>query len=329
MKKILNKLFEHKRLSKEEARDILIRIAQKEFNEPQIAAFITVYLMREVSTEELSGFREALMELALSIDIEAADQAIDMCGTGGDGKNTFNISTLSSIVVAGAGYKVIKHGNYGVSSGCGSSNVLEALGYTFTTDRDILNKHVDQHNICFLHAPLFHPALGAVGGIRRNLGVKTFFNIMGPLVNPCSPRYQNVGVYNLQVARMYQYLLQGIDRTFNIVHALDGYDEISLTGAFKTLQRNSESILTPHDLGLPQVTADEIRGGDNVEEGKTVFLNILQGNGSEAQKSVIFANAGMAIHTMDTSLTLQEAVAKAKESLDSGAALTVLKNITQ
>ena len=226
MKEILNQLINQQPLSKGQASDIMIRMANEEFSDVEIAAFLTTYLMRPISVEELAGFRDALLELAFKISLNV-DQSIDLCGTGGDGKNTFNISTLSSFVVAGAGYKVVKHGNYGVSSVSGSSNVLEHLGYSFTNDENILNAQLDKTNICFLHAPLFHPAMKAVGPARRNLRVKTFFNLLGPLVNPASPSHQLVGVYDLHVSRLYQYFLQQLSRKYLIVHGLDGFDEVS------------------------------------------------------------------------------------------------------
>lgn len=328
MKQILNTLFDHKRLNKEQAREVLINISNNKYNAAQISAFVTVYLMREISVDELSGFREALLELAVPCQLEGSEEAIDLCGTGGDGKNTFNISTLSSLIVAGAGYKVIKHGNYGVSSACGSSNVLEALGYTFTDDTDVLNRQLQDHNICFLHAPKFHPAMATVGPIRRDLAVKTFFNLLGPLVNPASPRYQSVGVFSLQIARLYNYLLESIDREYNITYALAGYDEVSLTSDVKIIHKGTERILKPSDFNMPKIKAEDIHGGDTITEAKEIFLSILQGNGTEAQRNVVYTNAGLAIHTRNPKLTLHESIEKARESLDSGAALDVLQRIT-
>ncbi|HEY4336227.1 MAG TPA: anthranilate phosphoribosyltransferase, partial [Puia sp.] len=248
MKKILQYLFEHKSLSREQSRDVLTRIARGEFNDSELAAFITVYLMRSITIEELQGFRDALLELCIRVDLDG-QETIDIVGTGGDGKNTFNISTLSCFIVAGTGYKVAKHGNYGASTISGSSNVMEQLGYKHKNDPGQLRKEIDEAGICFLHAPLFHPALKAVGPIRKALGIRTFFNMLGPMVNPAFPKFQLVGVYNLEMARVYNYLLQQAEGQFTIIHSLDGYDEISLTGDTKVITQDGERIMTPEQLG--------------------------------------------------------------------------------
>ncbi len=327
MKKILNQLFEHEKLTKDQAKEVLINISKSVYNDTQVAAFISVYLMRGISVEELQGFREALLDLCIPIDIKGQD-AIDLCGTGGDGKNTFNISTLSSFVVAGAGYKVTKHGNYGVSSVCGSSNVLEHLGYKFTKEADILKKQLDESNICFLHAPLFHPALASVGPIRRQLGVKTFFNMLGPLVNPAQPNHQSVGVFNLKIARLYQYLHEDLDKKYSIIHALDGYDEISLTGKTKIINKNEEFLANPSYFGLPTYTAEDIFGGDTIESAANIFVNLLDGNGTLAQEDVVVANSAIAIQCFDKNKPISDCVAEAKESLKSGKAKAALVGIT-
>ena len=326
MKRILNKLFDHQSLDKSEASDILIRISKSEFNDAQIAAFISVYLMRNISLEELSGFREALLDLCVKVDIDGQD-AIDLCGTGGDGKNTFNISTLSSFVVAGAGYKVTKHGNYGVSSVCGSSNVLEHLGYNFTSDSDVLNRQLDASNICFLHAPLFHPALKSVGRIRRELGVKTFFNMLGPLVNPVQPKQQLVGVFNLQLARLYNYLHQELDKSYCIVHSIDGYDEVSLTGGVRLINSKEELLVNPSYFSKNQLTPDQIFGGDTIESAAEIFVSVLSGDGTSAQNAVIEANSALAIQCYDPSRSIEDCLLEAKESLESGKAKVALDNL--
>ena len=330
MKAILNRLIQHQQLSKEEARQMIINIADGQYNTSQIASFLTVYMMRSISLEELEGFRSALLELCIAIDLSEFD-TIDLCGTGGDGKDTFNISTLSSFVTAGAGVKVTKHGNYGVSSGCGSSNVLEALGIKFSNDQDFLKRCVDQAGICILHAPLFHPAMKNVAPVRRELGVKTFFNILGPLVNPAFPKNQLTGVFNLELARLYHYLFQKTDTNFTILYALDGYDEISLTGPTKAFSKNSEGILTPQDFGVLPLEASQIAGGDNVESSAKIFMNVIQNKGTQAQQEVVCANAGMAIATA-LDLSPIEGFEKAKESLLSGKAfeaLTQLQNLSK
>ena len=330
MKAILNRLIQHQQLSKEEARQMIINIADGQYNTSQIASFLTVYMMRSINLEELEGFRSALLELCIAIDLSEFD-TIDLCGTGGDGKDTFNISTLSSFVTAGAGVKVTKHGNYGVSSGCGSSNVLEALGIKFSNDQDFLKRCVDQAGICILHAPLFHPAMKNVAPVRRELGVKTFFNILGPLVNPAFPKNQLTGVFNLELARLYHYLFQKTDTNFTILYALDGYDEISLTGPTKAFSKNSEGILTPQDFGVLPLEASQIAGGDNVESSANIFMNVIQNKGTQAQQEVVCANAGMAIATA-LDLSPIDGFEKAKESLLSGKAfeaLTQLQNLSK
>lgn len=330
MKAILNRLIQHQQLSKEEARQMIINIADGQYNTSQIASFLTVYMMRSISLEELEGFRAALLELCIAIDLSEFD-TIDLCGTGGDGKDTFNISTLSSFVTAGAGIKVTKHGNYGVSSGCGSSNVLEALGIKFSNDQDFLKRCVDQAGICILHAPLFHPAMKNVAPVRRELGVKTFFNMLGPLVNPAFPKNQLTGVFNLELARLYHYLFQKTDTNFTILYALDGYDEISLTGPTKAFSKNSERVLSPKDFGVLPLEAIQIAGGDNVDSSAKIFMNVIQNKGTQAQQEVVCANAGMAIATA-LNLSPIEGFEKAKESLLSGKAfeaLTKLQNLSK
>mgnify|MGYP001469342072 FL=1 len=314
MKNILNTLFEQKRLSKAQSKEVLINIAQEKYNSAQIAAFITVFLMRPVSVDELSGFREALLELAVKVDLSDFN-TIDLCGTGGDGKNTFNISTLTSFVVAGTGNKVAKHGNYGVSSASGSSNMLEFLGYTFTNDEAVLKRQLDTANICFLHAPLFHPAMKVVAPIRRELGVKTFFNMLGPLVNPSAPQNQLVGVFNLEVARVYNYILQDSTVNYGVVHALDGYDEISLTGDFKLFTKEGEQQLSPEDLGQKTILQSDIFGGNSVKEAAKIFVDIINGKGTEQQQNVVLTNTAFALKIMDPTKSFETAFEQAKQSL--------------
>lgn len=327
MKPVLTKLTQNQVLSREEAKQVLISIARSEYNESQIAAFLTVYMMRSITVEELEGFRDALLELCIRIDLSAYDP-IDLCGTGGDGKDTFNISTLASFVTAGAGVKVAKHGNYGVSSKCGSSNVLEHLGVKFTSDKSILEKNIEESGICFLHAPLFHPALKNVGPIRKAIGMRTFFNMLGPMVNPTFPKKQMVGVFNLELARLYAYLYQQTDKNFVILHALDGYDEVSLTGDVKLFANKSERILRPTDLGLSRnLKATEIAGGDSIKASAKIFVDILKGDGTEAQNQVVCANAAMAVYCVYPEVSLADAFKIAKESLDSGRAYQSFKSL--
>ena len=326
MKKILQYLFEYKTLSREKAKEILVNMSRGQYNETEMSAFITVFLMRSITIEELQGFSDALLELCVKIDL-GAYQVMDIVGTGGDGKNTFNISTLSCFIVAGAGQKVAKHGNYGATSISGSSNVMEQLGYTFKNDSDRLKKELDTANICFLHAPLFHPALKIVGPIRKNLGVRTFFNMLGPMVNPASPDYQLVGVYNLEMARIYNYLLQQTGKTFTIIHSLDGYDEISLTSDTKVITNEGENVMTPEQLGKRMVTAEDIHGGNTVEEAAKIFKKIIKGEGSWAQNAVVLANAAMALKCTGNFKNYEDAYSAAVDSLESGKANQSLQTL--
>ncbi len=327
LKNTLNKLFDYQTLSHNEAREILINITKDVYNKSEIVAFLSVFMMRPVTVNELSGFRDALLELRNPVDLSDFN-TIDMCGTGGDGKNTFNISTLSSFVVAGAGYKVAKHGNYGVSSGCGSSNVMEAMGFRFTTDNELLKKQLDKAGICFLHAPLFNPAMKAVAPIRKELGVRTFFNMLGPLINPAEIDNQLVGVFNLELARLYNYILQSTDVNFTILHSVDGYDEISLTSAFKKISNSGEALLNPEDIGLPKLDATEIEGGETIAEAVNIFKNVLNGKGTDAQNSVVIANSALGIQCI-SGLSIEESVEKAKESIFSGNALNICKTLLE
>jgi anthranilate phosphoribosyltransferase len=328
MKKILNHLFEHKTFSREQSKNILMNIAQGQYNNSQMAAFMTAYCMRSITVDELEGFRDAMLELCLPIDLGTND-LIDLCGTGGDGKDTFNISTLASFVVAGAGYKVAKHGNYGVSSGCGSSNVMEFLGYRFTNDTDTLKRNADEANICFLHAPLFHPAMKTVAPIRKELGVKTFFNMLGPLVNPAKPSNQLVGVFNLELARVYAYLYQKSDANYTIVNALEGYDEVSLTCDFKTFSADGEKINSVEDLGFEKLDPSEIAGGETVSESAAIFSNVLKGDGTPAQNNVVLANAALAIRTINPEKTFADCFYEAEEALLSKKALFSFNKLIQ
>ena len=325
MKQVLTDLIEHRSLSRETAHQVLVDLTSGKVNLSQIAAFMTVYMMRSITVDELQGFRDAMLELCLPVRFD--QPVIDVCGTGGDSKNTFNISTLSSFVVAAAGQPVAKHGNYGVSSVSGSSNLLEYFGYKFTNDIDALKQSLDRANICFMHAPLFHPAMKNVAPIRKELGVKTFFNMLGPMVNPAFPERQMVGVFSLELARQYGYLYQNTNKQFVILHALDGYDEISLTGDFKYFSNRGERIAAPADLGLPRLTYADLKGGDTVEEAARVFMRVLEGNGTAAQHAVVTANAGMALYAANQAAGLPAALARASEALASGKALASFKKL--
>jgi anthranilate phosphoribosyltransferase len=326
MKKILNYLFEHKNLSREQAKEVLLNISKSMYSESEIAAFITVYLMRSITIEELQGFRDALLELCVPVNLQEHD-VMDIVGTGGDGKDTFNISTLSCFVVAGTGNKVAKHGNYGASSISGSSNVMEQIGYKFKNDVAVLKKEIETANICFLHAPLFHPALKVVGPVRKSLGVRTFFNMLGPMVNPAKPKYQLVGVYSLEMARIYNYLLQQNEGAFTIIHSLDGYDEISLTGDTKIITNAGERVMTAEQLGKCMVNPIDIQGGDTVEAAAKIFMDILKGKGTWAQNAVVLANSAMALQCIGKYKDYETCYQLAVESLESGKAHECLKKL--
>lgn len=325
MKDILNSLIQQQTLSEEEAKKALISITLGNCNRSQTTAFISCFLMRPITVEELKGFREAMLDLCVKIDIQDYD-TIDLCGTGGDGKDTFNISTLAAFVVAGAGQKVCKHGNKGVSSICGSSNVLQELGFKFKKEKDEILRDLEISGLTFLHAPLFHPAMKNVAPIRRELGIKTFFNMLGPLVNPARPRSQLIGVYNLQLARLYEYLLQSEDMNYCIVHSLDGYDEISLTSDFKCIENSGTKIYSPEIFDYAYLEPKELMGGKNTAESASIFLEILKGNGTEAQNRVVLANAAMGLSTAQN-LSIKDALLMAEESLSGGKALDCLNKL--
>jgi anthranilate phosphoribosyltransferase len=328
MKSILTRLFEGDSLNKEEAYQLLISISKEEINPCQIASLLTVYNIRPITVAELDGYRSCLLELMHAIDFDTYE-TVDLCGTGGDGKHTFNISTLASFIVAGAGYKVAKHGNYGVSSISGSSNVLEALGYKFTNNSDILKKQLEGAGICFMHAPLFHPALKSVGPVRRELGVKTFFNMLGPLVNPSQPRQQLAGVFNLELQELYKHLHIHLDKSYSIVYDLNGYDEISLTGNAKIISNSGTEILSPSHFNAYKISSEDISGGSSVEDSKNIFIRILENKGTEAQNNVVVSNAALAIRCFNPDMPITDAVLEAQESLFSGKALHKLKKLIE
>ena len=326
MKQILQYLFNHQTLSKAEAKAIMIEIAQNKFNETEVSAFITVFMMRSITLEEMQGFREALLDLAVKVDLGTHD-LVDIVGTGGDGKNTFNISTLASFIVAGTGQKVAKHGNYAASTISGASNVLETLGYRFKDNEAALKNDLEKGNFCYLHAPIFHTSLKSIAPMRRNLGLKTFFNILGPLINPAKPKYTMIGVANLEIARIYQYLLQKKNADFLLVNALDGYDEISLTSDTKIIDKNGEKIFSAEDLQFKNIDPETIFGGNSIDEAAHIFKNILEGNGTYEQNAVVLANAGMALKNTGKYGDYDNCLKMAKESLLEGKALNGFKKL--
>ncbi len=328
MKHTLNKLFAQEYLSHKEAYTILTEIGTGKYSDIEIAAFVTTFRMRSISPTELGGFRAALLDLCTKVDLQGRITA-DLCGTGGDGKDTFNISTLASFIVAGTGNLVAKHGNYGVSSGCGSSNVLEYLGYKFTNNIDTIRKSIDQAGITVLHAPLFHPAMKYAAPARRTLGIKTFFNMLGPMINPAFPTYKITGVYNLETQRLYGFLYQDTEEHFSIIHSLDGYDEVSLTSDFKLITSQSEDILSPSYFGFEKLKQEQLHGGQTVESGAKIFMTILKGEGNTAQNNAVVANAALALQCIDSSKAIDICVEQAQNSLLSGKALKAFERLIE
>ena len=324
MKNLLKDLYNHKIMSKEESKAALISLTDGSANSSQISSFLTVFLLRDITSEELDGFREAMIELSIDVDIDG-DELIDLCGTGGDGKDTFNISTISSFVVAGSGIKVAKHGNYGVSSSCGSSNIISHLGHEFSNDISSLKYSLDKSNICFLHAPLFHPSLKNISPVRIELGVKTFFNMLGPMVNPIQPKSQLVGVFNSNIFRLYSHIYSKTNKSYCIVHSIDGYDEVSLTGSFKLFSNNQDLMLEPKDLGFNVIDSVKLSGGKNIKESSKIFLDILKNKGTSEQVDAVLANSGLAIYCAKKLNSIKEGIEIARESLESGKAYNCLK----
>lgn len=319
MKHTLYKLFEHQYLSREEAREILQHIASGQYSNEQVASLITVFLMRSITVDELLGFREALLDMRIPVCMNDYNP-IDIVGTGGDGKNTFNISTCACFVVAAAGYHVVKHGNYGATSVSGASNVMEQHGVKFTTDESLLRRSIEETCIAYLHAPLFNPALKAVAPIRKSLAVRTFFNMLGPLVNPSLPTHQLLGVYNLPLLRLYDYTYQESKTQYTVVHSLDGYDEISLTSPFKVVNSRNEKVYTPEQLGFPRYQDGDLYGGETPEEAASIFDHVLNGTSTQAQKDVVIVNAAFAIQTLCPAKHIDDCIAEAREALESGKA---------
>lgn len=328
MREVLNHLFEQKTLTRQEAEKVLTNIAKGLYSESEIAAFLTVYLMRSITVDELSGFRDALLNLCIRVDLSEYDP-MDVCGTGGDGKETFNISTLTTFVIAGAGVRVAKHGNYGVTSACGSSNILEHFGYKFSTDQDKLRREIEQAGVCYLHAPLFNPAMKNVAPVRRALKIKTFFNMLGPMVNPSFPKKQLIGVYSLELARLYNYLYQQSSMNYIIVYSLDGYDEISLTSDFKYILNGVEQIVKPEEMNYVRVRQSDISGGKTVNEAAGLFMQVLKGEGTVIQNSVVTVNAQMALKCYYPSKSLEECREDAEDSLFNGKAYNTFMKLIQ
>ncbi|MBF6597537.1 MAG: anthranilate phosphoribosyltransferase [Fermentimonas sp.] len=328
MKDILYKLFDYQYLSRDEAKQVLFEIVKGDVPETQIASLITSFLMRSISVDEILGFRDALLEMRVTVDLSDYSP-LDIVGTGGDGKNTFNISTTSCFVVAGAGYNVVKHGNYGATSISGASNVIEQQGVKFSTDNDRFRKSLDKCHIAYLHAPLFSPALKAVAPVRKSLGVRNFFNVLGPLVNPVQPKYQMLGVYDLAMLRLYSYIYQEENRNFTIVHSMDGYDEVSLTSQFKVTSNNGEHLFMPEDLGFKTLSQNQLYGGDTPEEAASIFRNVINASATDAQMNVVIVNAALGIQTIEQQKSIEECIDIARDALYSKKALRVLQTFVE
>ena len=312
-------------LSEREAYVLMLDLASQKINEYQISILIGIFQTRHISLQELNGFKNALLELAIKIELHKP--CIDVCGTGGDKKNTFNISTLSAIILAAAGIPVAKHGNHGASSVSGSSDILKYFGHQFKSNPVELNFDLEKHNICFIHAPLFHPSLKNVAPIRKSLGMSTFFNLLGPLVNPANPKYRYIGTFNSKIARMYNYILQESNQEFTIVHSLDGYDEISLTNETKIYTNTKETLVSSKDFGFTKLQARDLYAGETLEEAAEIFVNVLQNSGTRAQQEVVIANTAMAMNCYLPHLSLNDCIAKSQEAVDSKKAFKLFKNI--
>jgi len=328
MKEILNYLFTGQKLSKEEARKVLYDLASGKYSEIEMASFLTVYNMRPVSTEELLGFREAMIELAIKFDVPV-DKVIDVCGTGGDEKQTFNISTLTAFVLAASGAKVVKHGNYAVSSLSGSSNIMEYYGYKFSNSVDKLLRELEKTGICYLHAPMFHPAMKNIAPVRKALKVKTFFNILGPMINPALPKSQLIGVFDAKTQELYANVYANLDVDYVIIHSLDGYDEISLTNKFRYITRSEEKIVDPEEIKLKKINPKELQAGKTLDDAAKIFLKIIKGEGTEAQSNVVIANAAFALKCYFPEKSFDECISIARETLLAGKAYIVFKKLME
>lgn len=328
MKETLEYLFEGNTLTRAEAKKSLLEVGQGKHSEVEFASFLTVFKMRPMASEELAGFRDAMTDLCLVTDLSAYN-GIDVVGTGGDGKNTFNISTLACFVLAGAGINVTKHGNYAVSSTSGSSNVLELLGYKFSNDLGKLKNDLDKSNFCFLHAPLFHPAMKHIAPVRRALRVYTFFNILGPMVNPSSPKHQVLGVNNLENFKHYKHVYESLDVNFAVVNSHDGYDEISLTDDAHISSNQKDYSVSPTDFGMKTIQPEKLYGGDSLEDAARIFVNILEGKGTTEQSNAVLANAALGINLVHPEKSLLECVEIARESLHSKKAFNKLKAVVE
>lgn len=328
MKQLLSKMLNHQELTRHEMRNILIGITEEKYPSEQIAALLTGLQMRGITVDELLGFRDGILATGVPAILDTP-RYIDIVGTGGDQKNTFNISTCSCFVLAGAGYKVAKHGNYAATSVSGASNVIELHGVKFTNDISQLNRSINESNFVYLHAPLFARAMKYVAPIRHNISFPTIFNLLGPIVNPSQPKCQLLGVATLDQMRLYNSVYQKLGVDYSIENSIDGYDEISLTGNFKVTTNNYERIFSPSDIGMPVVKGEELRGGVTKEEAVKIFDNVLENTATAAQKNVVIANAAFAIQAYEGGKDIMECIEIARESIESGKAIAALRKYVE
>ena len=329
MKDILYRMLNHEELTREEMKNILVGITQSEYPNEQITALLTALQMRGVTVDELLGFRDGILETGVPVPLKC-ERYIDVVGTGGDRKNTFNISTTSCFVIAGAGYKVAKHGNYAATSTSGASNVIQHHGIKFTDDIDRLNRSLDECGIVYLHAQLFARAMKFVGPIRKALQFPTIFNLLGPLVNPSQPSCQLLGVANLDQMRLYNNVYQKIGIDYGIVNSIDGYDEISLTGPFKVTTKHYERIFRPEDLGFSLIKPEELVAGASEDEAAQIFDSVLENRCMPGQKQVVLANAAFGIQVLERGQkSIEECIEIARDSIDSGKALKTFRKFVE
>ena len=312
MKDYLTRVLRQERLSREETKDILTGITRDAYPAEQITALLTAIQMRGVTVDELLGFRDGILETGVQAPLDC-DRYIDVVGTGGDRKNTFNISTTACFVIAGAGYKVAKHGNYAATSVSGASNVIALHGVRFTSDLDTLNRSLHEAGIVYLHAQLFAKAMKHVAPIRKALQFPTVFNLLGPLVNPSHPKAQLLGVANLDQMRLYAQVYQRLGIDYG-------------TGDFKVSTNQYERVFSPADLGMQVALPEELQAGATEEEAAAIFDSVLNNTCLPAQKNIVVANAAFGIQVMERGQkSIDECIDIARESIDSGAALNAFR----
>ena len=329
MKDILNKVLNHEELTRGETRRVLVGITRGEYPNEQITALLTALQMRGITVDELLGFRDGILETGVPAPLDC-DRYIDVVGTGGDRKDTFNISTAACFVIAAAGYKVAKHGNYAATSTSGASNVMAQHGVTFTDNIDKLNRSLERCGIVYLHAQLFAKAMKYVAPIRQALPFPTCFNLLGPIVNPARPQCQLLGVATLDQMRLYNNVYRKIGIDYGIVNSIDGYDEISLTGDFKVTTNDYERVFRPEEIGFRHADPAELRAGDSADTAAKIFDNVLEGTATQAQTDVVVANAAFGIQVLEYGKkSIPDCIAAAREAIASGKAMSTLRTFIE